>query len=854
MNRAERIWNKWAMLAIALMAPLGAQGLGLGEARVDSFLNQPLDVRMRLLDATADNLDSLTVAPADPSDYERLGLMAESLALRLDVSVDRSVSPPVVRVTSDRVVTDPVVQLLIDARWSSGRVLREYTLFLDPATVAVEAPAPAQAGRSPSATRASESPAASEPGRTPRSSSTSTRSPTTDARTQVAARSGDGRYGPVAAGETLWSIAETNLPSADVTMNQMMIAIVELNPRAFRDGNINRLLRGAELRLPDAAQARARDAAQAAAEVAAQNRAFGQRTSAGTPVAAGAGGDARRRAEEPAAGRTAGQADGAADPADEAVEPRLSLVPPGGEESGSGLSDQEAAEISELRQRLARAEEELYAARQESEEFQSRVEELESTLRDNAGSLGIRDEELAGLQQTLRAAREATREDADPAVRSRVSQRLDDYLEQISAASDGGGPALADASGGTTGAEDSSDAAPEIPEAETADSRADAGAASAPAQPETPSEPSAGLFGNPMLLLLIGLVVLLLVLAAVWFAWRRRTAAEAPTPHRREVQEPARPATDFDTPLARARARLAAQPSDLGAHLGVLQTLATDGNEDRFGDALDAMFEHVHTGDEPEWREALELAGRVTPGHPLVNGSSDWVADSERGGSAAATSDIDEDSEVDDLMSRLGADLDESDDRDWLGEDDAGKPAPAGPLLRDDDEDHPVEEPSEARDEAAPARDDDKAEEADDDSPIDFGDWGDADEASTSKEDFGAAGRDEADDVDDLILDWDDGEEKTDDAGTSTPGVGEAEFSGAGKTDDAGEIDDTDDDIFAQSDDDIDVKLDLAKAYLSWNSTDSARTLLEEVEREGNESQQQEARKLLDEAAGDAED
>ena len=61
-----------------------------------------------------------------------------------------------------------------------------------------------------------------------------------------------------------------------------------------------------------------------------------------------------------------------------------------------------------------------------------------------------------------------------------------------------------------------------------------------------------------------------------------------------------------------------------------------------------------------------------------------------------------------------------------------------------------------------------------------------------------------------------------------------------------------DEDIFAQSDDDVDVKLDLAKAYLSWNSTDSARTLLEEVAREGNESQQDEARKLLEEISDES--
>ncbi|NCO20157.1 MAG: tetratricopeptide repeat protein, partial [Gammaproteobacteria bacterium] len=53
-------------------------------------------------------------------------------------------------------------------------------------------------------------------------------------------------------------------------------------------------------------------------------------------------------------------------------------------------------------------------------------------------------------------------------------------------------------------------------------------------------------------------------------------------------------------------------------------------------------------------------------------------------------------------------------------------------------------------------------------------------------------------------------------------------------------------DVFSQGDDDVEVKLDLARAYVSWNSTDSARTLLEEILREGNDAQRDEARRLLD--------
>src|SRR6056297_1875836 len=527
MTRAQRLLSKRAIssiaLTLALIVPVGAYALGLGEARVESFLNQPLDVRMRLFDVSDDDLDSLTVTPASPEDFERLGLMSNSLALGIRIEVDRSVSPPIVRVTSARPVSDPVVQLLVDARWASGRMLREYTLFLDPPTVAVEPPAPARTAQpaepvvdrqvdrpadrqSAAPARPAEAPPAAESG--PQSQSQQPR---------AVAASGSRSYGPVASGDTLWSIARANLPAGDVSMNQMMIAIVELNPDAFRDRNINQLLRGAELQLPDAERVRALDAAAAAAEVAAQNRAFSRRMAGDVPVVSSAGRDSGPAAESPAGRDMSGRPEpsASADPEDH----RLSLVPPGDEESGNGLSE-DAAEVADLRQRLARAEEELYAARQEAEEFQSRVEDLETAIRDNPGGIGLRDAELAGLEATLRAAREATREDADPQMRAEVSDRLEAYLAQYEAASQTGADgeqAIAGESepvgdGDVVGVQDEAVSQAPIEEATETEAATERVEPAAPERTVTEIQNSRGLLGNPMLLLVVGLVVLLAIL------------------------------------------------------------------------------------------------------------------------------------------------------------------------------------------------------------------------------------------------------------------------------------------------------------------------------------------------------
>ena len=420
-----------ALAAVLLMGvPNTARAIGLGEARVDSYLNQPLDIRIRLLDASETELDSLTVGPATPADYQRLGVGSSALALDLAFEVDRSVSPAVIRITSSRSVADPILQLLVDARWSSGRMLREYTLFLDPPTLDIAPPpAPARSETRPSA------PAQPPTERPVRQAPRDRAEPAATRPAAQAARTRDGGQRMVRSGDTLWSIARANLPAGDVSMNQMMVAIVELNPQAFRNGNIHQMLRGSRLELPDAAQAQAIDRARAAATVQAQNRAFNRRLAGDVPVVSDAARGADEATDTPSTPDPAPSADAATAAREPEPEARLELVPSTEESTGSGL-EEDGAEVDRLRQQLARTEEELFAARLESEEFRSRLSDLEAMVEQNPNGMGIADAELAGLEQTLRAARLAASEDADPALREEVTAQLDGYLAQFESAAD----------------------------------------------------------------------------------------------------------------------------------------------------------------------------------------------------------------------------------------------------------------------------------------------------------------------------------------------------------------------------------------------------------------------------------
>jgi len=787
MERADRFRKTTSRLALGIALVLGGtqavHALGLGEARVDSFLNQPLDVRMRLLDASAEDLDSLTLNLAGSQDFERLGLSSNALALDLEISVERVGDAPVVRVRSNRPVTDPVVQLLLDARWSSGRLLREYTLFLDPATVEMRAPPPQTEPAPPATaprTRAGESTAA------PTTRPATTPAPARSRAPRAAAA--DGTYGPVASGETLWTIARNNLPAADVSMDQMLIAIVELNPRAFRDRNINWLLRGSVLQLPDAEQVRAIDREAAAAAVAAQNRAFERGAGSTQPVVSDA---ARAAPSTPSPARSEPGARAETDST-----PRLALVPP--EEGQDGAASDGGDAIAQVRRELARTEEELYALRQETRDYQERVRELEESLRERGEPGGVRDQELAELEQRLREAREENSE-----LRQRVAAEPD-------------------------------------------------------ATPVTEVGNQSGLAGW-WAWIVGGLALLAAIIGGVWFGVRRRQNADvaatppsAPTRPRPAPAKPVAPAPPKD-PVDSAREVVAANPERLQSHLDLLETLAGEGREREFGVALEAMYDVVEDDSDPAWLRALDMAGRVVPGHSLVKGSSDWISDvTETDAQAERASDVavDDESEVDDLMARLDADLDHAEEGDWLADADAGIDDDGSPSEVADEKLDAPRDATDARTE--PGSDDDEG-------VIDFDAL--ADEPATKPTD------DETSSEDDLVIDWPEpGTGQTDAEGKPSPETAasgsapdesdagmEPEFEAESESpiDEASLADETED-IFAQGEDDVAVKLDLARAYISWNSADSARTLLDEILAEGNEAQREEARKLLSDLEGGA--
>jgi pilus assembly protein FimV len=377
-------------LALVLLLSGNAWALGLGEIRLDSALNAPMRAQIELLSATPEELENLQVALASQETFDRYGLDRPYYLqdLRFEVVKSGSAQGNYIRVSSTSPMTEPFLTFLIEATWSRGRLLREYTVLLDPPTFA---PPPAADTRpavtaperstptdsAPIERRAEPQPAPAAPVARPQPAPAPRAEPEPEPEPlarepEPAPQAGEpdlpfetaeGGDHVVQPRETLWGIASRYRPDSRLTMNQTMLAIFEANPGAFAD-NINILRAGARLRIPSADDIYRIDRAYALSEAKRQNAAW-------------------RGAPEPAAESAA-----------PATRPSLQLVPPDDETSGidTGAVVPEDAEST-----AAEAEDSM-----REQEILDRIAELEAAdVPQQRSLIEIRDNELAALRQEL---------------------------------------------------------------------------------------------------------------------------------------------------------------------------------------------------------------------------------------------------------------------------------------------------------------------------------------------------------------------------------------------------------------------------------------------------------------------
>jgi len=377
------------LLTLILLAPAGAYALGLGDVKLHSALNQNLNADIELLSVEPGDTKDLSVSLASSETFAKLGLSRPSVLMFVQFEVKQKPDGTYyINATSKQAIREPFLDFLIEVKWPAGRVLREYTLLLDPPTRHAE-----MGGQVSAATAGAAQPAATVTGGgAPSAAQPAVSAPMqtqqgvayypTQATTTPA---GGVSYGPIKGGDTLWKIALKVRPNTDISAQQMMMALLKANPHAFVDNNINRLKKGFVLRVDDPALYAAMSQAEAAREVSRQTRAWEDYRA---EVAAKAG----ERQPVAAEGAPAGSA------AVAGGKPKLKLVAPEGKGKQAGTS----AAAGDMEEQLMLALESSAAQRKENEELQSRVGDLEAQLQDMQRLLALKDSDMATLQKQLR--------------------------------------------------------------------------------------------------------------------------------------------------------------------------------------------------------------------------------------------------------------------------------------------------------------------------------------------------------------------------------------------------------------------------------------------------------------------
>jgi pilus assembly protein FimV len=365
-KRGERMFRKLSLaLAVsAALSPLGALALGLGDIVTRSSLNESFQADIELVSVEPGEIDSIRAILASPVDFARAGLDRPFLLTQLRFeSLELDDGRNVIRITTRDPVREPFLDFLVEVNWPKGRLLKEFTVLLDPPVTMDRAPAPitpavvtdipALARPQPPVVPPSP-PLPIEPEPEPEPPARSEPPPAT-----FSAYTADGEYGPVRPGDTLWGIAE-ELAGSDASTEQMAMALFRANPGAFAGNDINKLQADAVLQVPGSAAVLSATRAQARADF-----------------------------------RAAVAQKGAYRPADRLVLAKPSRPKESADAEGTRVP---GGEIEQVKSDLMMVRETSESTRQETENLRSRIRELEAQLTDIQQLLALKSDQLAQLQ------------------------------------------------------------------------------------------------------------------------------------------------------------------------------------------------------------------------------------------------------------------------------------------------------------------------------------------------------------------------------------------------------------------------------------------------------------------------
>ncbi|WP_329743005.1 FimV/HubP family polar landmark protein [Dyella sp. A6] len=789
MNRSLKL----SMLIALALGSSQAMALNLGQIQIKSALGQPLRVEIPVIPASPAELQNLSARLASNGAFARAGITDGKPSMPLQFSVTSDHGHKVILVTSSVPVNNPYIDLLIEVTSAAGTSVHEYPVLLDPPGEQMSA-APAAAKPRATHPHHAAAPVAARP-----------------APAAHPAAAAPGQYGPVKSGQTLTAVAR-KVALSGVDINQMMLALKQANPDAFYQDNINALKTGAILRVPSREQALAVKVAEAAAAVRQQNSDW----HAGKPTTIAAAATRTNATVSPTSTTSSGD--------------RLALVP-AGKGVGSGHAGHEST--ASLRRQLQRSQESLTSLQQQSADLSSRLKALQDINSKNKRLLSLKDSEIADLQAKLVAARKAAGlPAAKPVATTPVKAKTAPAAVANTVVTAPAAPTSAPAS--TTTPTPASSTA--LAGAKTVSAPATATSVAKPAATAPVAKPVAKkpMVSKPVMhphhpapapeqpwymqtwtriagagVLVLGLLLLLVSRKRAGKGGSPASTKIAPSLADRFGDNPASSdATGGSDPdQDELLDQLAEHPDDIGLHLELVSLYYSRRDVEHFEAAAEAMHAHISGPQQDEWQDVVHMGEDLTPEHPLF-------AHAQAGTGHYETGHYEE--EV----------VPPADDE------------PSNEALDDFGLNHYGEAPVEA---AATGATPPPLRQKVSEYHFDFNLTPHAPEKGAAEASAAASGEpahaEEAPEASGWHFD-----EPAEANPVEAHDTHAAHAAGAGADDDLG-------DFGELSEDPVDTKLDLARAYLDMGDPEGARAMLDEVMQEGSQMQREVAKGLLDKLA-----
>ncbi len=411
--------SKLKQITVALcmaLLPITVFAAGLGKLNVSSGLGEPLVADIELLSVTPEELNSIIAAIASEEAYTVQGIEKPASHNTIKVEVAKNSSgAPILKLKSSQPISEPFLDMLIQVDWASGRLLREYTVLLDPPGYTGEADTNSGAAQTtqapmikPSST-ANDTQMADAPSGIKKSKRRAKSQPT-----EVMVNDGSsdvsGQEYMTQRGDSLAKIAQSMKPEG-VSLDQMLVGLYQANPDAFDAKNMNRLKVGKIIRQPSEQELTGIARQDASKEVKVQSANWNAyRNKLAGIVAESAPSDTETDAQS-AGGKIKSAAEDKSAPAAIGAKDVVKLSSGESESTKQGAS----GDIKVLQAKIAALQEENTAREKSVKEAQDRTAALEKQIEDMQKLLAIKSGAMSDMQKQaeMQAAADSAKANAD---------------------------------------------------------------------------------------------------------------------------------------------------------------------------------------------------------------------------------------------------------------------------------------------------------------------------------------------------------------------------------------------------------------------------------------------------------